>query len=76
MTANATVHLPNSLTAAQVTKLTDAASELFRVSYNLERKHKQAAKDRLAAELSGLDLLGPGEHYRSHEDYVPGGEAA
>lgn len=40
-----------------ITKLTDAASELFRMLYALEGRAKIAAKDRLRAELLGLDVF-------------------
>lgn len=76
MTANTVDRLPRSLTSTQVVKLTDAASELFRTLYGLERAHKQAAKVRLAEELARVDLFGPGLHYVSHEDYIPSGDAA
>lgn len=66
---------PLLLDTKGITKLTDAASELFRVSYDLERSHKQAIKARLADVLTPVDLFGPGMHYRNDEEYRPGGDA-
>jgi hypothetical protein len=57
------------LTPKRITALTDAASKLFDVFYDIEKQQREAAKPRLAAELDRLDLFGPGEHYSCHEDY-------
>ena len=55
----------------RITKLTDAAQELFSTLYALERAHKIATKVRLAEEFAKLDLFGPSSHYADHEDYQP-----
>jgi len=64
---------PPLLDLQRVVRLTDAASELFRISYDLERRCKQAIRARLAAELASVDLFDSGPHYTNYEDYVPGG---
>lgn len=67
---------PPQLTVHQIVRLTDAASELFRTLYGLERAQKQAAKTRLAVILTRLDLFAPSAHYTNHEDYIPEGDAS
>ena len=67
---------PPLLTVHHIVKLTDAASELFRTLYDLERAQKQAAKARLAAVLAHLDFFAPSTHYINHEDYIPEGDAS
>jgi hypothetical protein len=57
------------LSIKRITVLTDAAMHLFSTLHQVEREAKQAATDRLKAEMDRLDLFGPGEHYRCHEDY-------
>jgi hypothetical protein len=48
---------PVYLTTATITKLTDAASALFRVLYDLEQERKAAVKERLHAELLNLNVF-------------------
>jgi hypothetical protein len=51
--------LPPALSGfKRISKLTDAAQELFSTLYDLERSQKTAVKVRLAAELDKLDLFG------------------
>ena len=46
------------LNSKRVSKLTDAAQELFRTLYDLERSQTTTVRARLAVELDDLDLFG------------------
>lgn len=46
------------LSSKRISKLTDAAQELFSTLYDLERSQKTAVRARLTAELDKLDLFG------------------
>ena len=49
---------PSLLSLKRISKLTDAAQELFITLVALERTEKTAAKARVARALDGLDLIG------------------
>ncbi|MEC3976228.1 hypothetical protein [Amycolatopsis sp. H20-H5] len=48
---------PVRMSVKTITALTDAASALFRLLYDMEQAQKAAATERLRTELQNLDLF-------------------
>lgn len=57
---------PVRLTAKTITKLTDAASDFFRLLYRLELAQKVAAKDQLRQTLAETDVF---RNSTEHEEW-------
>jgi hypothetical protein len=57
---------PVRLTAKTITKLTDAASALFRLFYDLEEAQKLTAKDKLRRTLAETDVF---RNSTDHEEW-------
>jgi hypothetical protein len=57
---------PVRLTAKTITKLTDAASALFRLFYDLEEAQKLTAKDKLRKTLAETDVF---RNSTEHEEW-------
>jgi type VI protein secretion system component VasF len=65
---------PPLLDLKRVVALTDAAQELFKILYDMERMTRRANKARLKAEMNKLDLFSPRLlHYSDVEEYTPSG---
>jgi hypothetical protein len=58
-----------TITTKTITKLTDAASELFRVLYAQERAAKDAAKSRLSRALFDVDVFRNGTEHEEPDDW-------
>jgi hypothetical protein len=56
-------------TTATVTKLTDAAGELFRLLYAQEGRAKAAAKERLRRMLMDMDVFANPTTYEEPDDW-------